>query len=161
MLYYHRKHWSKLALKGKKVVKEPFRNEFIMSKLEHLDHSDNNIIQFVLITFIFSWLFWIPGLLFSRGLGGNLQSLNPLVIIGSFGPFVAGFSITYKERGIYGVRSLWRKGWHCEKKLYLVIALLLIPIILGLALFLTSFSEDIKISSFLTGYRVQYGYLFF
>ncbi|GAF91515.1 unnamed protein product, partial [marine sediment metagenome] len=94
-------------------------------------------------------------------MGGNLQSLNPLVIIGSFGPFVAGFSITYKERGIYGVRSLWRKGWHCEKKLYLIISLALIPIILGLALFLTNFSEDIKISSFLTGYRMQYGYLFF
>ncbi|MEE9379707.1 MAG: type II CAAX endopeptidase family protein [Candidatus Lokiarchaeia archaeon] len=132
-----------------------------MSKLEYLDQSDRSIVQFVLITFTFSWLFWIPGLLFSRGLGGNLQTHNILVIIGSFGPFIASFSLTYKKRGIRGVISLWRKGWHCEKKLYLIISLVLIPIICGLALFLTSFSEEVKISSFLTGNRMQYGYLFF
>lgn len=132
-----------------------------MSKLDYLDQSDTSIIQFVIITFTFSWLFWIPGLLFSQDFGGGLQSLNPLVIIGSFGPFIASFSITFKKRGIQGVISLWRKGWHCEKKVYLIISLALIPMICGLALFLTSFSENIKISSFLTGYRTQYGYLFF
>ncbi|MFX1570083.1 MAG: type II CAAX prenyl endopeptidase Rce1 family protein [Promethearchaeota archaeon] len=135
------------------------KNEIIISPTKELEPSDGSFLQFVLITFAFSWLIWLPGSFFSLNLGETLYSINAFIIIGSFGPFIASFYLTYKQSGQYGVIALWKSGWHCEKKIFLIISIVLIPVICGLALYISSFNERISISTYLTGYRSQYGYL--
>ena len=134
-------------------------NEIIINSTKESEPSDGSFLQFLLITFTFSWLFWLLGPSFSLNLGENLYSINRFIIIGSFGPFIASFYLTYKQSGQYGVITLWKSGWHCEKKIFLIISVGLIPLICGLALYITSFNEIISIDTYLTGYRSQYGYL--
>ena len=76
-----------------------------------------NLYYFIIITFIFSWLLWLPKLLYSLGVISYSPFFNILMLCGSFGPLVAGFFLTYRERGIDGIKLMWYKGWHCEKKL--------------------------------------------
>ncbi len=135
------------------------KNELIISPTKEIHSSDGSFLQFVLITFAFSWLLWLPGSFFSLNLGENLYSLNGFIAIGAFGPFIASFYLTYKQSGQYGVTTLWKSGWHCEKKIFIIISVFLIPLICGLALYITSFNERISIDTYLTGYRSQYGYL--
>ena len=136
-------------------------NEIFISPTKEVHPSDGSFLQFLLITFAFSWVFWLPGSFFSRNFGENLYSINGFIIIGSFGPFIASFYLTYKQSGQYGVVTLWKSGWHCEKKIFLLISVILIPLICGIALYITSFNERITIETYLTGYRSQYGYLAF
>ncbi|NVM19440.1 MAG: CPBP family intramembrane metalloprotease [Candidatus Lokiarchaeota archaeon] len=83
---------------------------------------------------------------------------NILMLCGSFGPFVASFFLTYVERGIDGIKLIWHKGWHCDKKAYLYISFLLIP---GLSFF------SLLLASLPLGYNLldllkfgKYGYIF-
>jgi membrane protease YdiL (CAAX protease family) len=119
-----------------------------------------SIFPFFLITFIFSWLLWLPSLLSSFGLFRYLPLFNLLVIVGSFGPFIAAFSLTYRDRGIEGVKSLWRKGWHCEKKLFMLISLVLIPILFVFSLYLAGFFEKINLYELQNRYQYPIGYFF-
>lgn len=118
-----------------------------------LDESNRRFIQFVIITFTFSWLLWLPCFLSSFGLFPYLRKwFNLFMIIGSFGPFIAGFSLAYIDSGITGIKILWSKGWHCEKRLYIFVSLTLIPLLYGLSLLLVSISEGRSLNE----YQIQY-----
>ena len=77
---------------------ESSENEIIISPTKRRNPSDGSFLQFVLISFTFSWLLWLPGSFLFRNLGENLYSINSLIIIGGFGPFIASFYLTYKQR---------------------------------------------------------------
>lgn len=113
---------------------------------------------FIIITFIFSWLLWLPKLLFSLGVIGYYPFFNLLMLCGSFGPLVASFFLTYRERGIDGIKLMWYKGWHCEKKAYLYISMLLIPGLTFFSLLLASLPLGYNLTELLI-YR-KYGYIF-
>ncbi|MBY9015328.1 MAG: CPBP family intramembrane metalloprotease [Candidatus Lokiarchaeota archaeon] len=83
---------------------------------------------------------------------------NILMLCGSFGPLVASFSLTYMERGIDGIKRIWHKGWHCDKKSYLYISLLLIPGLTLLSLLLASLPLGYNLLELLR-FR-KYGYIF-
>lgn len=66
---------------------------------------------FFVIAFVWSWLFWLPGVLASTG---ALALPGPLLFVlgwlGPFGPAVAAFSLTRARQGTAGVRQFWGVG---------------------------------------------------
>lgn len=117
-----------------------------------------NLIYFVIMTFGFSWLFWLPSLLSSLGFITLIPLFNLFIVFGAFGPLVSSFFLTYLERGIDGVKTLWNRGWHCEKRFFLFISLTLIPGLIIFSIFLASFLEGFNLKDILI--KEQYGYIF-
>ena len=123
-----------------------------------LEHEVKNLYYFIIITFIFSWLLWLPKLLFSLGVIGYSPLFNILLLCGSFGPLVASFFLTYVERGMDGIKLIWHRGWYCEKKVYLYISLILIPGLTFFSLLLASLPLGFNPIDLLE-YK-KYGFLF-
>jgi uncharacterized protein len=69
----------------------------------------SNLILFFLISFLFTWAFWIPDALAKRG---TLPSsfFTSLGVIGSLGPLVAAIILTLKESGKSGLKKLFKRG---------------------------------------------------
>jgi uncharacterized protein len=69
---------------------------------EHNGPRNNRLIPFFLLTFAWSWLFWLPTVLISNGvsLPNALQALGMLSV---FGPAVAAITLTAKDEGKHGV----------------------------------------------------------
>lgn len=105
------------------------------------EDENRNLLLFLLITFLFSWILWLPSLLTSIGLLEPLLIYGLLRIVGSFGPFVAAFTLTYINDKAEGIRILWTRGWHYGNWRFLIISIFLLPILKGLSLFLAVFTE--------------------
>lgn len=105
------------------------------------EDENRNLLLFLLITFLFSWILWLPSLLASIGLLEPLLIYGLLRIVGSFGPFVAAFTLTYINDKVEGIRILWTRGWHYGNWRFLIISIFLLPILKGLSLFLAVFTE--------------------
>ncbi|MFW9820096.1 MAG: CPBP family intramembrane glutamic endopeptidase [Candidatus Thorarchaeota archaeon] len=129
-----------------------------MDEFDHLNQLSRSLGKYIIITFTFSWLFWLPSLLSSFQIIPYEPIYNLLLVFGGFGPFVASFSLTIKEGGKEGGIALWSKGWHCEKKLYLIISLTAIPILCIIALLLANIFEGGTIFEYIDRYRS--GYIF-
>jgi membrane protease YdiL (CAAX protease family) len=129
-----------------------------MSEFNYLDQLNRSLGKFVLITFSFSWLLWVPSLLSSFQLIPHSPLFNLFLIIGSFGPFFAGFLLTFLDGGTEGVKSLWSKGWHCEKKIFIVISLTLIPLLTLFSLLIASIFDGTSLNEYVNLYR--YGQIF-
>lgn len=94
---------------------------------------NRNLILFFLITFSWSWLFWLLAILFPT---------DVLLIIGIFGPFVGAFSLTYLNERKEGVKKLWKRGWDYKiRKKWFLVTFLLGPALIGSAFFLAIFTE--------------------
>jgi membrane protease YdiL (CAAX protease family) len=99
------------------------------------------LLLFLLITFTFSWLFWIPkalvaqGIIESSGIVRFLEFLN----LGAYGPFVGAFSATYIHNGRKGMKVLARRAINVSfgRKWFIPI-LFLMPLIAGSALLIAS-----------------------
>jgi uncharacterized protein len=105
-----------------------------------------NVWLFVLIAYSWSWLFWIPTALISRGLSvpASIESfllgpLNPA----AWGPFIAAFITTYLDDGKIGVKKLLKRAgkYRFAKAWYLVI-FLLFPVLIGGAFLLAVLSGE-------------------
>lgn len=99
---------------------------------------DRNLLLYFLIAFGFTWLFWIPEALATRGLLGSsvlvdflLSPNNPA----AWGPFVSAFLLTWwNERG-RGVLRLLRRGVDCGfSRVWWIPTILIPPLICGGAL---------------------------
>ncbi|MFX0082295.1 MAG: lysostaphin resistance A-like protein [Candidatus Hodarchaeota archaeon] len=107
---------------------------------EVLDPDNKNLVLFLIITFLFSWILWLPSLLTSIISSKSIILFEGLKFIGSFGPFVAAFSLTYFNEGLDGIIYLWKRGWHYNNRIYLLISIFLIPLLSGISfLFLVIF----------------------
>ena len=129
-----------------------------MSDNNYLDLLDRSTSRFVLITFSFSWLLWLPSILSSFGFFEHIPLYNFLMLIGSFGPFIAGFVLTFIDGGAEGVKVLWRRGWRCENKLFLVLSFTLIPLLCLVSLILASIIDGMSLNNYINYYH--YGQLF-
>jgi len=114
----------------------------------HFEHRD--LIIFFILTFVWSWLFWLPKVLDTVG---KLTLSSPLNFflgtIAVFGPSVAAFSLSYAREGSAGVRQLWKRGWTWRfNKIWFLPALFLMPAIGIVTVALTS----------LAGYGVEWEY---
>lgn len=103
-------------------------------------------LPFFLLAYGWSWLFWVPAALISRGLpaspaieGFFLGPFNPA----AWGPFVAAFLLTFLGEGTGGVKKLLKRGVDYKIGVwwYLVI-FLLFPALIGGALLLAVLSGD-------------------
>lgn len=101
---------------------------------------------FLLITFAFSWIFWIPKALATQGLMRPsfltrflLSPFNPA----AFGPAVGAFTLTYLEDGKKGVIRLLKRAidYRIDKKWWIP-TIFLMPVIIGGALLLSLFSGE-------------------
>lgn len=109
--------------------------------LKTIEENNRNLLLFLLITFLFSWVLWLPSLLASIGLIKPLLLYGLLRIVGSFGPFVAAFTLTYVNDRGEGMKILWTRGWHYGNWRFLIISIFLLPIISGLSLWLAVLTE--------------------
>ena len=97
---------------------------------------DRNLIIYFIVACGFTWAFWIPEALATRGI------LGPSFILGpnnpaAWGPLVAAFSLTFLKEGKNGVMSLLRRAVDIGfGKVWWVPILILFPGINGVALFL-------------------------
>jgi CAAX protease family protein len=89
--------------------------------------------QFVLLTYGFSWLFWIPNGLVAHGIAlpqGLVEYLNSPYSPAAFGPSLAAILLTLKENGWSGVGRLLKQGINMGfRKVWLLPILLLPPLI--------------------------------
>ncbi|MDO8869550.1 MAG: type II CAAX endopeptidase family protein [Methanobacteriaceae archaeon] len=105
-----------------------------------------NLYLFFIITFIFSWFFWIPPILIGQGI--PFPSILADFFLGPFnlgawGPFVAAFLLTYRNNGKDGVFKLLKRGVDYKfHKIWFLPILLLMPFITGVSLLIASFLGD-------------------
>jgi membrane protease YdiL (CAAX protease family) len=85
-----------------------------------------NILLFLLVTFTWTWLFWLPSVLSPTG--NSNQIIFILFIIGGYGPFVGAFLLTFINERKSGVKTLWKRFWNGKIELkWLLTTFLLIP----------------------------------
>lgn len=69
-----------------------------------------NIVLFLFISYGFTWLVWLPGLLATQGMLGDIP-WPPLFGIGACGPLVAALWLIHREGGWEAVRAWLRAGF--------------------------------------------------
>ena len=90
------------------------------------EFESRNLLLFLLITFAWSWGFWLPEILWDTSM-----------FVAPFGPMVGAVALTYMNRGSGGVKALLKRGTDLKfGKIWLLPILFLIPAIYALSLFL-------------------------
>jgi membrane protease YdiL (CAAX protease family) len=85
-----------------------------------------NIILFLLITFGWTWLLWLPSVLSPTGHSDPLFAI--LFIIGGYGPSVSAFIVTFINERKEGVKALWKRFWNVKIEIkWLLTTILLFP----------------------------------
>ena len=79
-----------------------------------LDHSKerNRLYKFFILTFIWSWLFWLPGILNSQGIISIHESIPFFLgIFASFGPSAIALILVYRDKKGEGVKNMLKRAW--------------------------------------------------
>ncbi|TXT57531.1 MAG: conserved membrane protein of unknown function [Candidatus Thorarchaeota archaeon] len=77
------------------------------------ENSLRNTLVFFIITYVFSWIFWVPQVLNSMGIIADsvfTEFLSSPFNIAAFGPLVAAILLVVKENGLKGIKNLLKKG---------------------------------------------------
>lgn len=84
-------------------------------------NKERNVWLFFIITFLFSWLLWLPFVLSGFGvlkLSETISSLTTLaVMIGAFGPLVSAVILIGRKEGRIGVKKFFRQAFSFRSKL--------------------------------------------
>jgi membrane protease YdiL (CAAX protease family) len=103
------------------------------------EHENRNLVLYFLGAFAWSWFFWIP---MNEAFG------NSLTVIGTFGPLVSAFILTYFNQGTEGVKKLLKSGVDLGfRKKWLIPILLLFPAIDGSVVLVATVTEGVNIDS--------------
>jgi hypothetical protein len=87
-----------------------------------------NLGTFFTLAFAISWLLWLPQVLTSNGLAQLPESTGILGMFAPFGPFMAAFWLTWRQRRGAGVITLLKRGWSLDfDKKWLLPTVLLMP----------------------------------
>ena len=91
---------------------------------------------FFALTFFLTWIFWIP-----LALSGQDVMAGPLMIIlllGGFGPSIAGIIMTYRTQDKSGRRDFWRRSVNFRQigAIWYAVILLIFPLLYGIAILL-------------------------
>ena len=98
------------------------------------------LVLFFALAFGWSWAFWLPQVLWGVP-----------TYLGPFGPLVAALALTWRREGLGGIRRLLAKGVDLRfNKVWLFPVLLLMPLLLGGALFLALWSGAAPASAVVT-----------
>ena len=91
--------------------------------------NNRQLIHFFVITFVFSWILWLPQVLKSNGFPELPDIVGLPGMFAPFGPAVAAFFLVWKQEGRAGVKALWLRGWRVNfKKIWLLPALFFGPV---------------------------------
>ncbi|QEE16724.1 CPBP family glutamic-type intramembrane protease [Promethearchaeum syntrophicum] len=75
-------------------------------------NNENHLFIFFLYTFIWSWLFWLPGVLNSQGVISIHEAIPFFCgIFASFGPSIIAIIIIFRYKKIEGVKNLLKRAW--------------------------------------------------
>ncbi len=87
----------------------------------------NSVIGFFLLTFAFSWMFWIPMIVWEPA----RPLMMSIVLIGAFGPSIMGVASTYRTGGREAGRELWQRFFRLRRipLRWLILTLALFPAI--------------------------------
>jgi uncharacterized protein len=97
------------------------------------------IIVFFAMTYLFSWIVWIPIALSSQKIFYLQFSPYLGIIIGGFGPFLTALILTMAEQGWPGIKSLFKRLLQWQVGIQWYIFILLFPAaIIFTAVFITS-----------------------
>lgn len=111
---------------------------------EYDGHEDRNLVLYFVIAFAWTWLSWLPLILFSvptnEPLGSSLSTISV------FGPLASAFILTYFNQGKDGIRRLLKRGVGRRfGKKWLIPIFLLFPAINGSAVLVATLTEGITI----------------
>ncbi|MCX8188614.1 MAG: CPBP family intramembrane metalloprotease [Nitrososphaeria archaeon] len=115
--------------------------------MKNIRFEKGNLTLFFMITFAFSWTFWVPQALISTNMLSVpsvfkdflFSPFNPA----AFGPLVSALSLTYLNGGKAGVKLLLRRGINYRfKTIWYIPIFLFFPIITGSALLLAILSGN-------------------
>jgi len=94
--------------------------------------STKNLWQFFLLTFTFSWLCWLPGLLLTYGVLAPSQTLNTvtnaLQWVGGIGPSLAALFLVTWNDGKAGLKGLFKRVIQFKLGLWYLPTFLLLPV---------------------------------
>ena len=90
---------------------------------------------FFLLTYIFSWFFWLVAILASLKLITIFLPVLAWVVIGAHGPLVASFWLIYKAGGLSSIKKFLLSGFVLRMRLTWWIAIFALPILLAGAAF--------------------------
>lgn len=92
------------------------------------------IAAFLLLTFGWSWVFWVPRALVAEGV---IDGFPVLPDLGAFGPTIAAFVLVTRANGTEGTRQLLRRAVRLDyPKRWLLVTLLLPPALVAVSLVL-------------------------
>ena len=95
---------------------------------------------FFILTFAFTWFFWLIGILTSLDIIAPPVPSLVWVVIGAHGPLVASFWLTYKASGLPAVKKLLLSGFQLRMKLVWWAVILVAPFLLAGAAFWVNIS---------------------
>jgi membrane protease YdiL (CAAX protease family) len=99
-----------------------------------------NLLYFFILTFVISWLLWIPDLLVAF----NIIPTGPIQIISQFaifGPLIAAFYLTLSNQGKAEAKRLWLSGWNFRFKKIWIISLFIPIFTAGITFIIVSIIE--------------------
>ncbi len=112
------------------------------SEKAHRSEQSDRLWQFFLLTFLFSWLMWLPGILLTYELVGSGSTISALddagKWIGGLGPSLIAVILTFKINGRSGVKHLLRRALNFRLGRWHAPTWLLIPVLLGVGHLLNS-----------------------
>jgi membrane protease YdiL (CAAX protease family) len=93
--------------------------------------------KYFIIAFAFSWILWFPGILQSRGVISTPLPLLLFLLVGSFGPFISSFLLTYREEAKPGVKRLWKRALNFKIPIKWLALIIFLPLcITGISLYI-------------------------
>ncbi len=90
---------------------------------------------FFLLTFTFSWFFWLIAIIASLKLSSILLPGLAWVVIGAHGPLAASLWLTYRAGGLSSIKELLTSGFALRMRFTWWIVILALPVIMAGAAF--------------------------
>jgi len=93
----------------------------------------NNVLTFILITFGFSWLFWIPEALIAQNIWNAPEAVQRFVglNLGAWGPLVGAIVTTFIYQRFAGLKELFKRGVMVRLGKWWWVTLLIFPVLIG------------------------------
>lgn len=103
-----------------------------MFSYKNFQAENQKLAIFILVAFAWSWLFWLPEVLW-----------NIRLYLAPFGPTLAAFFLTYVAEGKGGAKELFKRGFSFNfKKIWFLPIFLLMPAIVGISFLLALLSGE-------------------
>lgn len=109
----------------------------MQTSAKNVESSPKQLWQFFILTFLFSWSMWLPGLLISYRLiipsGGLTTAINIMKWIGGMGPSLAALYLITRHIGKNGIKNLFQRLINIRLGFWYLPTILLLPAILIIA----------------------------